>query len=116
MTVENGVKHWTFISTCPSAKCGRKIRVRYYDNHVWEVKTIDDPENPGNTIWSAQKIEGQNFPDTDEGRAHKAYESTLAFALADQYHDWMLGLIDLFAGVELPLAPLDPLGEQENQT
>jgi hypothetical protein len=96
MTVDNGVKHWTFICQCPSATCGRKIRVRFHDQHVWEVKVQDPDEG----TYAINLIEGKSIPDTKEGQEHAEPEINAVKALADQFLNWLLNKETCFEGVE----------------
>jgi len=80
-----------FVYRCPSTKkCGRKIRVKFLDNHVvTAVPLLDENGKPDGFTMSYS--EGEGIRDLTEEDPHAIEEFSVVKKLANQFIGWLHG-------------------------
>jgi hypothetical protein len=91
--VGGNILYVNFVYRCPSTKkCGRKIRVKFLDNHVVTATPV---EGGFNLSYS----EGEGIRDLTEDDPHTIEEFTVVSQIANQYIKWLNGA-NVFNGTD----------------
>ena len=88
-----------FVYRCPSTKkCGRKIRVKFLDNHVVQaVPLLTEEGKPDG--FSMSYVEGEGIRYLSEEDPHAVEEFAVVKQLTSQYIGWLYGS-KVFSGVD----------------
>lgn len=89
--VGGNILYVNFVYRCPSTKkCGRKIRVKFLDNHVvTAVPLLDEDGKPDGFTMSYS--EGEGIRDLAEDDPHAIEEFAVVKSLANQFIGWLYG-------------------------